>query len=114
MSISIAQAKQVREQLGLTKLVLFGVDADGTTHVATHGQTEADAKDAADAGNWLKRELHWSEGKCNSKPLERICSNCAYHKPDPMGMAAALCLVEPKPVNRHGSYHACRHFEPKG
>jgi hypothetical protein len=82
MSIPISQAKQIREQLGATHLVIFAVDSAGIQHVATHGLTEQNAKEAAKAGNKLKAALGWDDALCHARPLQRICKNCTYYKPD--------------------------------
>lgn len=121
MSIEIAQAKEIRERFGLTHLVMFGVDADGKQHVATHGETEHHAYEAAKAGNKLKAALGWPSDLCQTRPLPRTCGNCVFYKPD-YGMwcfngwsddgSRGHCLVEPS-VTRVGKEHGCRHFEPK-
>lgn len=82
MNISITQAKSIRESLGATHLVIFAVGEDGRQHVATHGKTEKNAQEAADAGNQLKTALGWSKDLCDAKPLLRKCENCAYWKQD--------------------------------
>lgn len=82
MQITIAQIKEIREQLGATHLVIFAVDSEGQQYVATHGQTQKQAKEAATAGNKLKSALGWPEDLCKSKPLPRVHENCAYYKQD--------------------------------
>lgn len=119
MKIPIATVKEMRERLGATHLVLFAVDADGQ-HVATHGESEQHAREAAKAGNKLKSALGWPEDLCATNPLPRICKNCVFFKPD-HGMwcfngwsgdgSSGHCLVEPG-VKRVGADHGCRHFEP--
>lgn len=121
MSIPIARAKEIRESLGLSHVVIFGLTEDGKQHVATHGATERDARKAAHAGNKLKTALGWSADLCESKPLSRVCENCTFYKPD-YGMwcfngwsgdgSKGHCLVEPS-VTRVGKEHGCRHFEPQ-
>lgn len=121
MSISVAQAKEVRESLGLTHVVIFGVSDGGEQHVATHGQTEQNAHEAAVAGNKLKSSLGWPQDLCTAKPVRRVCENCTYYKPD-YGTwcfngwsgdgSYGKCLVEPA-ASRVGKEHGCRYFEPK-
>ena len=82
MNISIKKVKQIREELKLTHIVIFGVDANGRQYVATHGETEKNAKEAAIAGNKLKSVLGWPDYLCHDKPLERKCGNCEYYEPD--------------------------------
>jgi hypothetical protein len=43
-NVTIATAKEIREQIGATRLVLFAIAEDGTQHVVTHGKTQIDAK----------------------------------------------------------------------
>jgi len=117
--ISIKKAKQIREELGLTHLIIFGITPDHVQHVATHGKSKVDAFEAAHAGNALKSSLGWSSNLCNSKPLERICENCefwqrdhhdpGYRIPDPW---PGKCLFEPTKVKRHDNDIACSRFEP--
>ncbi len=121
MSITVAQAKDIRETLGLTHVVIFGVTEDGQQHVATHGQTEQHAREAAKAGNSLKLTLGWPKHLAECKPLPRVCANCAYYKPD-YGTwcfngwsgdgSHGHCLVEPS-ASRVGKDHGCHHFQPK-
>lgn len=120
-AITIARAKEIRESLGATHLVIFTVDEGGKQHVATHGQTERHAREAAKAGNKLKAALGWPENLCSSSPLPRTCENCVFFKPD-FGMwcfngwsgdgSTGHCLVEPG-VKRVGKEHGCHMFEPK-
>lgn len=121
MNITIAQAKEIRERIGASRLVIFATDADGTEHVATHGETESDAMDAAKAGNKLKSCLGWPENLCDTSPLPRICKNCVFFESD-YGTwcfngwsgdgSYGHCLVEPA-IKRVGKEHGCLHFEPK-
>ena len=121
MSVSIAQAKALRQSVGATHVVIFAVTADGEQHVATHGETEQHALEAAKAGNKLKAALGWPADLCAAKPISRICKNCTFYKPD-YGYwcfngwsgdgSKGHCLVEPSAV-RVGADHGCRHFEPK-
>ena len=80
--IGIAQVKAWREEIGATHLVVFAIGSDGTQHVATHGETEQNAREAAGAGNRLKKSLGWPKGFCMSEALARICRNCTYYKAD--------------------------------
>jgi hypothetical protein len=121
MNISISDAKAFRESIGATHLVVFAVSEDGQQHVATHGETERHAREAAKAGDKLKSALGWPDDLCMSTPLPRICANCTFYKPD-YGTwcfngwsgdgSRGHCLVEPG-VSRVGKEHSCRHFEPK-
>lgn len=80
--INISQVKRWRESLGATHLVIFVIDRNGRQHVATHGETEKNAKEAAIMGNNLKKILEWPDDQCRAKPLERKCKNCTYYKPN--------------------------------
>lgn len=120
-SISIATAKQIREMLGATHLVIFATGDDKVQHVATHGETRQQAKEAADLGNQLKETLGWPEHMCKATPVERRCGNCAYWKKD-YGTycfngwtgdgSEGYCQYEIKRV-KTGIKDFCHHFEPK-
>lgn len=119
MSIKIEKIKEIREELDLSQIIVFGISFDGQQHVATHGKTKVDSKLAAEAGNSLKKVLQWPKDLCNSKPLERKCKNCSfwqqnYHRPgDPIDHPFhGKCLFEPSKVNRDENDIACGHFEP--
>lgn len=119
MKITIAQAKAIREQLRATHLVIFAISEDGTQHVATHGGTRVQAREAAKAGNKLKVALGWPDDLCHDKPLPRVCENCAYFKVD-MGVftctgwtggESGWCRLEPHHI-KVGRRNTCQHFEP--
>jgi hypothetical protein len=120
MNIPIKKAKEVREQLGLTHLVIFGVDSDGVRYVATHGKSKVHAREAADAGNRLKSALDWPLHHCNSEPVERVCRTCESVKGHNAGSGQWFyeCCVEPpqavgKVSSVSGDRPACRHYECK-
>jgi hypothetical protein len=118
--ITIAKAKSIREELGVTHLVIFAVSEDGTQHVATHGLTQKNARDAAKAGNNLKLALKWPEGMCKDSPLPRQCRNCIYWKADygihcfngwSQDGSTGFCRLEPSHTKTAES-NFCHHFEP--
>jgi hypothetical protein len=119
--IEISEAKAIRESLNVTHLVLFAVDANGAQHVATHGLTEKNATEAAEAGNNLKAALGWEAALCSSKPVQRICKNCTYYEPD-FGTYCVNgwskfgdtghCMCAPEKVKVEDS-RKCALFEPK-
>ena len=120
--ISIKKVKAIREDLGATHIVIFCVDKDGQQQVATHGQTNIHAREAASAGNRLKFALGWPKDLCKAIPLERKCKNCYFYEPD-YGIhcfngwsddgSNGFCKVEPrKTAVKHES--GCSRFEPKG
>ena len=82
MKLKISQVKTWRESINATHLIVFFILDDGSQHVATHGKTPKNAIEAANMGNGLKTTLGWPEALCHEKPLERICKNCTYYKPD--------------------------------
>ena len=82
MTIPISEAKNIREQLGMTHVVIFAVDKNGKQYVVTHGETIHNAKEAAKAGNKLKDVLGWPKDLCKSTPLPRIHKNCIYYEAD--------------------------------
>lgn len=117
--ISVKEVKKIREQLGLTHIVIFGVSEGGIQHIATHGESKVNAEEAARAGNKLKKSLEWPEGLCKSKPMERICKYCEfwqqeYHRPgdrildNPVGD----CLNNPEKVKRYEKDIACAKLSP--
>mgnify|MGYP006921411063 FL=1 len=117
--ISINDAKQIREQFGFTHIVILGIDKEGKQNVATHGKSKANAKQAADMGNHLKKELHWPVQNCNAKPLERICSHCdfwqrGYHRPGDVIQENqnGKCMFNPEPILRYEKDIACGQFLP--
>lgn len=122
VSISIAAAKKIREEIGATHLVIFAVAPDGTQHVATHGESRRNAEEAAKAGNKLKSTLGWPDDLCRSRPLPRIHENCAFYEKD-FGMwcfngwtgdgSEGWCNLEPQRTKQKGVGIACRHFEPR-
>lgn len=123
MNITIKETGEIRKQLGLTHLVIFGVDASGTQHVATHGGTPTQAKEAAKAGNNLKQALGWPDEMCNEKPLPRIHENCAYYEKDwghhcfngwSGDGKSGFCNLEPEKTKQIGAEIACMHFVPRG
>ena len=117
--IKISKAKEIMGSLGFTHLVIFGISKDGKQHVATHGKTKRQAREAAEAGNNLKKRLGWPGNLCNSKPLEGICGNCSfwqsrYHAP---GSAISndvrgACMLKAESTNRFEKDIACLSFEP--
>ena len=119
--IKISEAKRIREELGLTHIVIFGVDEKGVQHIATHGGTVQQAKEAAKAGDNLKSALGWPEDLRKSTPIERRHGNCHYYKPD-YGIycfngwsgdgSTGWCQIDRDLVKVNGSDTACRHFEP--
>ena len=121
MKISIKDAKRIREEFGLTHIVIFGVEADGTEHVATHGKTMENAREAAKAGNKLKRAIGWPEEMCRDNPVPRRCENCFFYKPD-FGVhcfngwsgdgSSGFCKLEPK-HEKTTKDNVCQHFEPQ-
>ncbi|MDF7810486.1 hypothetical protein [Hymenobacter sp. YC55] len=71
MSISIEQAKQIREDIGASHLILLAMWPDGSEHVTTHGKNEQQAHEAADFGNRQKKHMGWPEDLCQSQPAQR-------------------------------------------
>ena len=120
-NISIGTAKEIREQIGASHLVIFAVASDGTQHVATHGDTERNAREAAEAGNNLKRALGWDNSLCNAKPLERKCKNCTFYEADygtycmngwSKNGDSGFCQLEPVKTTVDAE-QKCRYFEPR-
>jgi len=119
--VSVAAAKELRERIGATHVVVFAVYEDGEQCVATHGKTQTNAREAAAAGNRLKSAIGWPEHLCQSQPVRRECANCAFWKLD-RGVFTATgwtgdgetgdCHLEPRTVFKRGD-SLCGSFEPK-
>ncbi len=107
IDIPIATVKAWREQIGATHLVVFAIGKNGTQHVATHGKTEQNAKEAADAGNKLKTALGWPNNLCNEKPLKRICKNCFFYSPN-----MESCFRDASAIRRVLETDSCTLFDP--
>ena len=116
--ISIKKIKEVRESLELSHLVIYGVDEDGVKHIATHGKTIKDAKEAAEFGNTMRGKLSWPESTRDLVPLKRVCENCGKWRrynstlDRTKSYENGKCFHEPKVVERNDSDIACRYFEP--
>lgn len=117
--IKIEQAKEIREQFNYTHIVILGIDEKGVQHVATHGKSKQNAKEAADMGNNLKQKLNWPSKHCNAKPLERICAHCdfwqrGYHRPGDVIQENqnGKCMYSPDPILRFEKDTACGQFIP--
>jgi hypothetical protein len=110
--MKINEVKKIREQCGFTHLVIFGADENGDLHVATHGESKENAKEAADAGNNLKTHLGFPKIKCNSEPFERVCRTCDFVH-DSTGCSGShfySCCFEPKSISVSGDRTACGHY----
>ena len=117
--MTIRELKEIRERFDLTDLVIFGIDENGQQYVATHGKTNTNAKQAADMGNQLKKQLQWPVKDCDAKPLERICAHCdywqrGYHRPGDVIQANqnGRCMFNPSPLVRFEKDIACGQFSP--
>lgn len=81
--VSIKRMAELREELGLTHLILFGINEDNSQVIATHGKSEKQAIKAADYGNNLKKHLGFPEKMCNSEPVKRECYYCDFYQNPP-------------------------------
>ncbi|WP_299576644.1 hypothetical protein [uncultured Sunxiuqinia sp.] len=105
-NIPINKVKQIREEFGLTHIVIFGMIEGENNFVATHGKTAIQAKEAAQYGNNLKGILGWPLQLCRAEPLKRVCKNCSFWQRE-------YCMFKPEPIRRGGLSRACgEHFEP--
>lgn len=114
--IPIKKVKQIREDLGLTHIVIFGMVEGERNFVATHGKSAFQAKEASQYGNNLKKRLGWPLQLCRSEPLERVCKNCSFYKyPNHSDITYGIegkCMVEPHIITRDREAIACHHFDP--
>jgi hypothetical protein len=117
VAIRISEVKRIREELNMTHLIIFAIDDKNNYHVATHGKTRIQAKQAAKAGNILKKQLGFPDDLCKSEPLERICGNCDYWKrlrlPGYPIEEYGKCYYEINQIDRNEKNKACHNFEPE-
>ncbi len=67
--IPILRAMDIAHKYEWPEIVIFGYDPKtGKQHVTTYGKTTEHCKDAAKAGNLLKKALGWPEELCHAKP----------------------------------------------
>ncbi|MDD5551233.1 MAG: hypothetical protein PHS34_08240 [Candidatus Omnitrophica bacterium] len=67
--IPIKMAENISKESGYPEIVIFGYDPlTGRQHVTTYGQSKEQCKDAANAGNNLKKHLGWPDNLCHAKP----------------------------------------------
>jgi hypothetical protein len=67
--IPIAAAKRISNDYEYPEVVIFAYDPDsGDQHVTTYGKTLEQCKDAARAGNYLKKALGWPDDLCHAEP----------------------------------------------
>lgn len=112
--ITVKQAGEIMSELGLTHLILIGVDADGVQHVATHGKSILQASQAAKMGDDFKRAAGWPPSK-PSVPIERICRNCDYFDESVSGSGAHwyYCVFERERAPIRSEKKACGEFVSK-
>ena len=117
--IPIKKAKQIREDLNLKGIVIFGYDETLRQHVASHGESKLDGVQTSAFANTIKHELHWPKDKCNSQPLERKCENCDFWQRKKIDNSMPLpenwpgdCMFNPEPIRRLAEDSACNQFEP--
>lgn len=75
-------AQGVWEGLGARAVVIFALDDQGNQHVATHGRSRSDAREAAKAGNRLKEALQWPASLLTAEPVPRLCKNYDFFTED--------------------------------
>ncbi|MGE5581486.1 MAG: hypothetical protein ACM3X9_03020 [Bacillota bacterium] len=67
--IPIKVAKTISSDYNCPEVVIFAYDpVTGRQHVTTYGKTIEQCKDAARAGNHLKKHLGWPEELCHAQP----------------------------------------------
>jgi hypothetical protein len=67
--IPISAAKRISVDYNFPEVIIFAYDpVSGDQHVTTYGRTLEQCKDAAKAGNYLKKALGWPEKLCNTQP----------------------------------------------
>jgi len=67
--IPISAAKRISEDYQYPEVVIFAYDPETSIqHITTYGKTLAQCKDAAKAGNFLKKALGWDDSLCNAEP----------------------------------------------
>lgn len=67
--IPIEAAKRIANDYEYPEVVIFAYDPPSRNqHVTTYGKTVEQCKDAAQAGNYLKKALGWPDELCHAKP----------------------------------------------
>jgi hypothetical protein len=67
--IPISAAKEISADYDFPEVVIFAYDpVSGNQHVTTYGRNIEQCKDAARAGNYLKKALGWPEKLCQAEP----------------------------------------------
>jgi hypothetical protein len=67
--VPIKAAEKISTDYGFPEVVIFAYDpVSGSQHVTTYGKTLEQCKDAAKAGNFLKKALGWPDEKCHAEP----------------------------------------------
>lgn len=71
--IPIKAAKEISCKYEFPEVIIFGYEPEtGAQHVTTYGKTVKQSKDAAKAGNWLKKQLGWPEEECNAVSTKTV------------------------------------------
>lgn len=117
--ISIKIIKEIRENLKLSHLVMWGYNGKQEC-IATHGKTIKQSKEAAEFGNKIKKNLKWLDCFCCTEPLDRTCRNCSFwqqyqYKPGAIipnpNNSIGHCMFLPKKTIRYEFDRACKEFE---
>jgi len=67
--IPISAARKISTDYDFPEVVIFGYDpGSGAQHITTYGRTLEQCKDAAKAGNYLKKALDWPDELCHAEP----------------------------------------------
>lgn len=105
--IPVEKTKEIREELGLLMVVVFGLDKEGNQIVSTDGKSFADAECANNIGNDLKNYLEWPEELCKNALPERKCRNCHFWEQNQNMDEDGACCIAPVKVSRKGTDIAC-------
>lgn len=69
LRIPVSMAKEVSEKYEYPEVVIFAYDPiSNKQRVTTYGATKDQCKDAAKAGNFLKKVLGWPDELCHAVP----------------------------------------------
>jgi hypothetical protein len=93
--IPISAAKKISTDYDCPEVVIFAYDPkNGDQHVTTYGKMLDQCKDAAKAGNYLKRHLGWPEELCNSKPLRQKKEEAKHKETNKQIMKDIFSLID--------------------
>lgn len=71
LDIPISAAKNIAIGFHKSQVIIATFDENGYTTITTYGKSITDAQQAAEGGNWIKKQLGWPPEDCQDVP-ERV------------------------------------------